>query len=66
MLAKTSGVQSTETSNALWLHGFNRKQDKVLGFDPTRENKPGCALLLQQKYINSKEALETTNQLLQV
>jgi len=36
-----------KTSSALWLHGFNRKQHKVLGFDPTREDEPECVSSLQ-------------------
>jgi hypothetical protein len=48
LLAKTSGAQSTKTSSALWLHGFNRKQHKVLGFDPARKDELECASPLQQ------------------
>jgi len=47
LLAKTSGAQSTKTSSALWLHDFNRKQHKVLGFDPTREDELECVSPLQ-------------------
>ncbi len=55
LLTKTSGLRSTETSSALWLHGFNKKQDKVFGFDPTRENEPECALPLQQSTQTQKK-----------
>ncbi len=48
LLAKTSEVQSTKTSSAFWLHGFNKKQHKVLKFDLTKEDEPECASQLQQ------------------
>jgi hypothetical protein len=39
LFAKIGGAQSMETSSALWLHGFNRKQYKILGFHPTGEDE---------------------------